>query len=308
MTMNRRQFITSSAATGVALANPLFSRRLLAGEKHLFKISLAQWSLHKSFFEGVYDPIDFARIARGKFGIKAIEYVNQFYFDTLNDKLVNELRKRADGEGVISNLIMIDGEGNLGDPDKNSRKKAVENHYRWADAAHVLGCQSIRVNAGSAGSWDEQMKLAADGLSSLADYCQKLDLNVLVENHGGLSSNAKWLAGVMTLADHEGVGTLPDFGNFTIDRETGESYDRYLGTEELMPFAKAVSAKTYDFDIQGNETTIDYPRIMGIVAKAGYSGWVGIEYEGDTLTEEEGILKTRQLLERVRDQLEQAAT
>ena len=308
MTINRRQFITSSAVTGAALANPFFSRRLLAGGKPLFKISLAQWSLHKGFFEGVYDPLDFARIARGQFGIKAIEYVNQFYFDTLNDKLVNELRKRADGEGVISNLIMIDNEGDLGDPDETSRKKAVENHYRWADAAHVLGCQSIRVNARSTGSWDEQMKLAADGLSSLADYCQKLGLNVLVENHGGLSSNAKWLAGVMTLADHRGVGTLPDFGNFIINRETGESYDRYLGTEELMPFAKAVSAKTYDFDEEGNEKTIDYLRIMGIVAKAGYSDWVGIEYEGETLGEEEGILKTRQLLERVRDQLEQAAT
>lgn len=306
MTLNRRQFIAASVTGAAALANPYFAAQLFAGENPLFKISLAQWSLHKSFFEGVYDPREFAKVAAGKFGIKAIEYVNQFYADSLNDKLVTDLRSTADSEGVISNLIMIDNEGNLGDPDAKARKQAVQNHYRWADAAHALGCKSIRVNAGSAGSWDEQMKLAADGLNQLADYCDDLNLNVLVENHGGLSSNGEWLAGVMKLAANPRVGTLPDFGNFVIDRETGESYDRYLGTEELMPFAKAVSAKTYDFDAEGNETTIDYQRMMAIVVNAGYSDWVGIEYEGEDLSEEEGIIKTQRLLERVREQLSTA--
>lgn len=303
MTMNRRTFISNATIAGTALASGMLTRQASAGEKPLFKISLAQWSLHKGFFDGTYDTLDFARIAREKFGIEAIEYVNQFYFELLNDTLVGELRKRADGEGVISNLIMIDNEGRLGDPDAAERMQAVESHYRWADAAHVLGCQSIRVNAASAGSWDEQMKLAADGLNSLAGYCTKLGLNVLVENHGGLSSNAQWLTGVMKLADNPVVGTLPDFGNFVIDRETGESYDRYQGTAELMPFAKAVSAKTFDFDEDGNETTIDYLRMMGIVMNAGYRDWVGIEYEGDMLSEEEGVTLTMQLLERVRDQL-----
>jgi len=303
MTLNRRDFITAATFAGAALTNPLFNRPAMAGNKPLFKISLAQWSLNKAFFGGKLDTLDFARIARETFGIEAIEYVNQFYFDTLNDKLVAELRKRADNEGVVSNLIMIDREGDLGNPDASARKQAVENHYRWADAAHVLGCQAIRVNARSTGSWDEQMKLAADGLNSLAGYCSGLNLNVLVENHGGLSSNAEWLVGVMKLADNNAVGTLPDFGNFVIDRETGESYDRYKGTAELMPFAKAVSAKTYDFDEQGNETTIDYKRIMGIVLAAGYHDWVGIEYEGDSLPEEEGVRKTMQLLERVRQKL-----
>jgi L-ribulose-5-phosphate 3-epimerase len=308
MTMNRRQFIAGAAISGAALASPLITRQAFAAGEPLFRISLAQWSLHKGLFDGTYDTLDFAKIARGTFGIEAIEYVNQFYFDTLNDKLVSELRTRADGEGVISNLIMIDREGNLGDPDDSARKQAVENHYRWADAAHVLGCRAIRVNAQSAGSWDEQMKLAADGLNSLAEYCGDLELNVLVENHGGLSSNASWLSGVMKLANNPAVGTLPDFGNFTIDRETGESYDRYKGTAELMPFAKAVSAKSYDFDENGNETTIDFPRIMKIVLDAGYRDWVGVEYEGETLSEEEGINKTRQLLERIRQQHEQATT
>lgn len=303
MTINRRHFIAGAALTGAALATPLLRGRALAGTEPLFKISLAQWSLNKAFFDGTHDSLDFARIARGTFGIEAIEYVNQFYFDTLDDRLVNELRTRADNEGVISNLIMVDGEGNLGDPDGAAREQAVKNHYRWADAAHVLGCHAIRVNAQSAGSWDEQMKLAADGLNSLAEYCQGLELDVLVENHGGLSSNANWLSSVMKLAANPAVGTLPDFGNFVIDRDTGESYDRYKGTAQLMPFAKAVSAKTYDFDKNGNETTIDYPRIMKIVLDAGYRDWVGIEYEGDSFSETEGITKTKQLLERVREQL-----
>lgn len=303
MTLNRRQFIAGAALAGAAITSPVLTRAAHAGNKPLFKISLAQWSLNKAFFSGEIDTLDFARVARERFGINAIEYVNQFYFDTLNDKLVNELRKRADGEGVASKLIMIDREGDLGHPKASKRQKAVENHYRWADAARVLGCHSIRVNASSSGSWDEQMKLAADGLNSLAEYCSKLGLNVLVENHGGLSSNAEWLTGVMKLADNEAVGTLPDFGNFIIDRKTGESYDRYKGTAELMPFAKAVSAKTYDFDEDGNEKTIDYHRIMKIVLDAGYHGWVGIEYEGKTLSEEEGVRKTKQLLERVRRDL-----
>jgi sugar phosphate isomerase/epimerase len=305
MTMNRRQFITGSALAGASLANPWLTRKVTAGEKPLFRISLAQWSLHNGFFDGTYDVLDFAAITRKKFGLDAIEYVNQFYFDTLDDKLVGELRKRADDEGVVSNLIMIDREGALGAPDAPARKLAVENHYRWADAARALGCGSIRVNAQSSGSWDEQMKLAADGLNQLAEYCSGLGLSVLVENHGGLSSNASWLAGVMQLADNRAVGTLPDFGNFIIDRETGESYDRYQGTAELMPFAKAVSAKAYDFDEEGNETTIDYARMLRIVLDAGYNDWIGIEYEGEALSEEEGVLKTKALLERVRSELQQ---
>ena len=305
MSMNRRSFIAGAALTGAAMANPWLAHRVVAGEKPLFRISLAQWSLHNGFFDGTYDVLDFAAITRKKFGLEAVEYVNQFYFDTLDDRLVAELRKRADDEGVVSNLIMVDREGALGDPDTDARKQAVQNHYRWADAAHALGCGSVRVNAQSSGSWDEQMKLAADGLNQLAEYCGKLGLSVLVENHGGLSSNAAWLSGVMKLADNEHVGTLPDFGNFIIDRETGESYDRYQGTVELMPFARAVSAKSYDFNENGDETTIDYARMLRIVVDAGYHGWVGIEYEGKTLSEEEGILKTLQLLDRVRQQLQQ---
>ncbi|WP_188151806.1 sugar phosphate isomerase/epimerase family protein [Teredinibacter waterburyi] len=310
MNMTRRQLLVLSAMAGTSAMTPFMAASAAEKGKQAmpqkFKISLAQWSLHKGFFDGTYNLLDFAKIAREKFDIDAIEYVNQFYAKTLTDKLIRELRQRADDHGVFSNLIMCDHEGALGDPDAKARKQAVKNHYRWADAAHQLGCQSIRVNAQSSGSWDEQMKLAADGLHQLAEYAGKLNLNVIVENHGGLSSNGKWLSGVMKTANHPRVGTLPDFGNFVINRDTGESYDRYKGVAELMPFAKGVSAKTFTFDKDGNETDIDYLRIMKLVVDAGYSDWVGIEYEGDDLAEEVGIMKTKQLLERTRSALSKA--
>lgn len=264
-----------------------------------YQISLAQWSLHRRFFGGE-DPRNFAQISRREFDISGIEYVNQFYKENLSNSLVADLRQRAEGEGVQSLLIMIDGEGALGAPEKQARQQTVDNHKKWADAARELGCHSIRVNAQSEGSYDEQLERAADGLVMLAEYCDPLGLNVLVENHGGLSSNARWLSQVMEAANHPRVGTLPDFGNFVIDRETGEEYDKYEGVRELMPYAKAVSAKSFAFDDQGRETGIDFERMMGIVLAAGYSGWVGVEYEGDKHSEAEGIRLTRDLLERIR--------
>lgn len=306
---SRRYFLRNLALLSGASALPFSSTFSFANSAQAatdpapYKISLAQWSLHRRIQSGELNALDFAGFTRKTFNLDAIEYVNQFYFDTLNDKLVKELKTRADDAGVKSLLIMCDREGALGDPDKAKRDQAVKNHYRWADAAHTLGCHSIRVNAQSAGSWDEQMKLAADGLNQLADYCAKLNLNVLVENHGGLSSNGMWLSGVMKLANNPRVGTLPDFGNFVINRETGESYDKYVGVQELLPWAKAVSAKVYNFNDKGEEPDIDFFRMMKMVVDAGYSSYVGIEYEGDDKDEIAGIKKTQALLERVRTAL-----
>ena len=193
-------------------------------------------------------------------------------------------------------LIMCDGLGKLGDPDAKARTQAIENHFPWAEAAKRLGCHSIRVNASSAGSFAEQQKLAADGLSRLAEYAGQFDLNVIVENHGGLSSNGSWLAGVMQQVNLPNCGTLPDFGNF-------HDYDRYQGVEELLPFARGVSAKSHDFDAAGNETKTDYMRMLKLVLAAGYHGHVGVEYEVKALSESEGIQATKALLERVRDEL-----
>ncbi|MEI6240181.1 MAG: sugar phosphate isomerase/epimerase family protein [Planctomycetia bacterium] len=262
-----------------------------------FTVSLAEWSLHKTIFGGKLDNLDFPKAARREFGIEAVEYVNQFFKDKArDDDYIAELAKRSADEGVTNVLVMCDGLGNLGDPDAAARTQAIENHFPWVEAAKRLGCHSIRVNAASKGSFEEQQKLAADGLGRLAEFAGQLGINVIVENHGGLSSNGEWLAGVMKLVNRPTCGTLPDFGNF-------HDYDRYRGVEELMPFAKGVSAKSHEFDDAGNEVRTDYDRMLRLVVSAGYHGWIGIEYEGTALPEAEGIRATKKLLERVRDSL-----
>ena len=301
MNTDRRLFLKQSALTaaGIALAG---AESIIAAPKAPFEISLAEWSLHKALFKKEVDNINFAKIAREDFGIGAIEFVNSFFKDKAKDMAyLKDLNQRAKDHGVVHHLIMIDGEGALGDPDEAKRTQAVENHYRWIDAAKFLGCRMIRVNAQSRGTAEEQMKLAADGLRRLTEYGAKAKIAVVVENHGGLSSNGQWLAGVMKQVNHPNCGTLPDFGNFRISKD--EQYDRYKGVTELMPCAKAVSAKTHDFDEAGNETEIDYPKMMKIVAAAGYKGWVGIEYEGNKLGEMDGIRATKKLLEKVRTEM-----
>lgn len=307
--VSRRQFIKSTAqfAAGVGLMTATERNLFADNKKPLYEISLAEWSLHKTIFGKKLDHLDFAKVAKEDCGIDAIEYVNQMFKTKAKDSsYLNEMKKRADGYGVKSLLIMIDGEGRLGDPDAAKRTKAVENHYKWVDAAKALGCHSIRVNASSGGTYEESQKLAADGLRRLAEFGGKQDINVIVENHGGLSSNGEWLAGVMKMVGDKRCGTLPDFGNFRVGKDdSGKDkwYDRYKGVKELMPFAKAVSAKSHDFDADGNETKTDYRRMMKIVVDAGYKGYVGIEYEGNKLDEIAGILATKKLLETVRGEL-----
>lgn len=277
----------------------------------LFRISLAQWSLHRAHFNGSISAMDFPKVAKEEFGIDAVEYVNQFFKDKAEDHAwLDDLKKRCEDLQVRSLLIMIDGEGALGHPDEAQRTRSVENHYKWVEAAKRLGCHSIRVNAESRGTWNEQVERAADGLRRLTLFAAERGMNVIVENHGGLSSNGKWLVEVMKTVDHPRCGTLPDFGNFCLDwsrRDEAEAwYDRYLGVEELMPFAKAVSAKSHDFNEAGDETATDYMKMMTIVLKAGYRGDVGIEYEGGRLDEHAGIRATKQLLERTRERLTRA--
>ena len=297
---SRRKFITSLSAS--LAASSLLSNADNHKKKQLFEISIAEWSLHKSLFGKKITNLDFPVVAKKEFDISAVEYVNQFFKDKANDKnYLNELKKICDNEGVKSLLIMCDGEGKLGDPDKNKRISSVNNHKRWVEAAKHLGCHSIRVNASSSGSYDDQQKLAADGLSKLSEFASTHGLNVIVENHGGLSSNGQWLSAVMKSVNMKNCGTLPDFGNFRIGG--GKTYDRYKGVKELMPFAKAVSAKSHDFDDNGNEIHTDYHKMMKIVIDAGYRGYVGIEYEGSKLSEYDGIKATKKLLESVREKL-----
>ena len=297
---SRRKFITSLSAS--LAASSLLSNADHHKKKQLFEISIAEWSLHKSLFGKKISNLDFPVVAKKEFKISAVEYVNQFFKDKATDKnYLNELKKICNNEGVKSLLIMCDGEGKLGDPDKNKRISSVNNHKRWIEAAKHLGCHSIRVNASSSGSYDDQQKLATDGLSRLSEFASTHGLNVIVENHGGLSSNGQWLSGVMKSVNMKNCGTLPDFGNFRIGG--GKTYDRYKGVKELMPFAKAVSAKSHDFDDNGNEIHTDYHKMMKIVIDAGYRGYVGVEYEGSKLSEYDGIKATKKLLESVREKL-----
>lgn len=276
----------------------------------LFKISLAQWSLHKMLKAGEMDNLDFPAFAKSEFDIHAVEYVNQFFKDKARDEVyLSDLKVRCDDNGIDSVLIMVDGEGGLGTVNSDDLTTAIENHHQWVEAAKFLGCHSIRVNAYGEGSREEVQMAAIEGLSRLGEFAESHEINVIVENHGGYSSDGSWLSEVMRQVGMNNVGTLPDFGNFCIERNPDdrndclESYDRYQGTEDLMPFAKGVSAKSHNFDAAGNETETDFRKMLKIVKAAGYNGYVGVEYEGSELSEVDGIKATKALLEKVRDEM-----
>jgi L-ribulose-5-phosphate 3-epimerase len=296
----RRTFLKQAfvAAAGASFLPRSGSLAAAEPKRPRFKISLAEWSLNHALFGNKMDHLDFPKAAAKDYGIEAIELVNQFFMKKAGDQAyLREFKKRAEGEGVKILLIMCDGEGQLGDADEKARLKAVENHYKWAEAAKFFECHSIRVNAYSKGTPDEQRDRVADGLHRLAEFGAKLGLNVIVENHGGLSSHGDWLVSVMKKVNLPNCGTLPDFGNF-------QDYDRYKAVAEMMPYAKAVSAKSHDFDEQGNCVETDYRRMVKLVLDGGYRGFFGIEYEGSKLSEPEGIRATKRLLEKVREELQ----
>ena len=270
-----------------------------------FRISLAEWSLHRAVRSGALDHLDFPLSARRDYGIEAVEYVSTF-FRQRDDHYLNALRSRAEEAGVRSLLIMIDREGRIGDPDPTLRTTAVANHARWIDAAASLGCHSIRINAESEGTAEEQHKLVANGLRRLCEIADLSGIDVAIENHGGLSSDPDWLAAVIRAADHQRAGTLPDFGNFTIRGAAGgeiRRFDRYDGVRKLMPYARGVSAKAQAFDDAGNETTTDFEKMLRSVVDGGYHGYIGVEFEGEVLSEPDGIRATKTLLERVREKM-----
>ena len=315
MTNNRRKFIQQvSGLAGIALIpSSLYSCIAKKNpnaadlQNSFFEISLAEWSLHKELFSKKITNLDFPVVAKKEFGISAIEYVNAFFKDKAKDtNYLNELLMRCNDNGVKNHLIMCDGEGNLGELDNAKRMQAVENHYKWVEAAKYLGCATIRVNAYGVGTAAEVKTAAIDGLGRLGEFASKVGINVIVENHGGYSSDGSWLSSVMKEVGEKNVGTLPDFNNFCLTREGNkcvEEYDKYKGTLEMMPYAKAVSAKSLDFDAQGNCIETDYVKMLKIVKDSGFKGYVGIEYEGEKVGEYEGIKKTKALLERVRAEI-----
>jgi sugar phosphate isomerase/epimerase len=279
------------------------------------KISLAEWSIHRSLESGTLKAEDFASIAKNDFGIDAVEYVNSFYKDHATDQVFWEkMRAKADSLGVKNLLIMVDEEGDLGNPNAEERMKAVENHYKWVDAARILGCHSIRINAFGDGSKEEVQAAMVDALKELGTYAAKSNINVLIENHGLYSADGKWVTEIMRQVNMPNVGTLPDFGNWCTShkwgstepgKECNEVYDRYLGVSEFLPYAKGVSAKSYVFDEQGEEKIIDYSKMLKMVKDSDFSGYIGIEYEGSPLSEPDGIRATKALLENTWKKLNQ---
>src|SRR3954451_10288272 len=298
---SRRSFLRSTVAggalMGLGLGRALAAKPEAAGGD--FKISLAEWSLHKALRAKQIDNLDFPKIAREQYGIEGVEFVNQFFKDKAHDSnYLKDLKGRASDHGVSCVLIMVDGEGDLSAPDKEKRNEAVENHKKWVDAAAALGCHSIRINTGEHYS-PTDVGAVAEACSALSEYGAKHKIGVICENHGGPSSDPDALIALMKAVGNPNFGTLPDFGNFP--KEGGKyKIDIYDAIKRMMPYAKGVSAKSYDFDDKGQETTLDYPRIMGIVAEAKYHGFVGIEYEGSRLSEPEGIKATKRLLEMIR--------
>ena len=323
--MKRRSFIHHTALGATALTLPAWMTACQTGKQseaavvtdstltqlNPLQLSLAQWSLHRQIEADETDPIKFAQVARDSFGIEAIEYVNQFYVDNAtNEAFWQEMKTRADDVGVRSLLIMVDNEGDLGVADATARTQAVENHYKWVDAAKILGCHSIRINA--FGEKEREMYRSAmiDGLGQLATYAAQADINVIIENHGLFSSDAKLIVDIIQQVGLPNVGTFPDFGNWCLSAQWGSTqheceqvYDPYQGVQEFLPYAKAVSAKSYDFDEAGNQTKIDYEKMLGIVKNSSYQGHIGIEYEGEKLSEQAGIVATKALIEKLWDKV-----
>lgn len=308
----RRTFIQQSlAAAGGIMFMPSIITQCAPAQK--LEISLAQWSLNRALFAGELDHLDFPAMAKNEFGVSAVEYVNGFFGGKKmdfkeagkNSAYLSELLNRSKDAGVVNHLIMVDNEGSLALPGDPERLAAVDNHKKWIEAAKFLGCKTVRVNLHGEGDSSAKKTASVDSLGRLGEFAGTMGINVVVENHGSDSSNGAWVADVMKQVNRENVGTLPDFGNFCISHPWGQTqdpceneYDRYKGVEEMLPFAKGVSAKSYDFDANGEQPKMDYQKLIGIVKASGFSGYIGIEYEGNTQPEPEGIRKTKLLIEK----------
>jgi sugar phosphate isomerase/epimerase len=307
--MKRRTFIRSSVIGATALAaTPLIAR---VTQQKALQISLAQWSLHRSFGDGTLDAVDFASIAMDKYQIDAIEFVNGLYPGKASDeKFWNNMNARSKSAGVKNLILMVDDEGDLGSASETKRLKSVENHYKWVNAAKLLGCPTMRVNAFGDPDRDIYRASIMDAMAKLADYAAKSNINIVIENHGLFSSDAALIAGIIKEVNRSNFGAFPDFGNWCLSAKWGATqgdcdmvYDRYQGVAELLPYAKAVSAKSYNFNENGEDTKIDYFQMMKIVKESDYNGYIGIEYEGTEKSEHEGILITKELMKKAWDKI-----
>ena len=289
------------------------NKQTVTNKDSFFKTSLAQWSIHNSIREDGLSPYEFAKIAH-ELGFEGLEYVNALYSDVTNsedkasamEEFITRNNDLAAKYNLKNVLIMIDGEGDLASSNPEERMIAVENHKLWIDAASKMNCSAIRINLKGEKEIENWIKYSVESFGALGEYAKPLNINVIVENHGGLSSNASLLMKVINQVNLENCGTLPDFGNFCMSEGYGslkennckDLYDPYLGVSEMLPKAFGLSAKSYAFDSNGDETSLDYYRLLSIAKDAGYNGFIGVEYEGNILSEKDGIIATKKLLEK----------
>jgi len=308
----RRTFIKQSfIGAGTIILAP--SLNIIVKPVSDLTISLAEWSFHRALEKGELDHLDFPAKAKEEFDISVVEYVNGFFGGRKmnfkeagkNTAYINELLIRSKDAGVVNHLIMVDDEGPLSSINEKERLIAVDDHKKWIDAARILGCSTVRVNLHGEGDTDLRKSASINSLIRLGDFAKTMNINIVVENHGSITSNGAWMADVMKKVSLVNVGTLPDFGNFclsdpwgTIQNGCADMYDPYLGLTEMLPYAKGVSAKTYDFDEGGEQTLLDYKKLIGIVKASQFKGYIGIEYEGNKQSEEEGVRLTKALLQR----------
>lgn len=269
---NRRSFLQTGVLASAALLSAPHAMSWPRPTEN--KISLATWSIVRSHRAGVWKLPDVARICREDFGIDGIEYVTGF-FDSVNYGYLQSLNRQAEEHGVENVLIMVDGEGPMVAEEKSERMQAAINHRKWVDIAGYLGCHAIRCNAfGGGPTYDEDpdsIQRAAESFSALVEYAREFEINIIIENHGGLSSDPRWLPDLCQAMDSNHFGLLPDYGNYNLDE-----VNVYEAIDQAMPYAKGVSVKA-GWQPDGSHPQYDVERLLGISLESGYSGYWGIE-------------------------------
>ncbi len=246
------------------------------GEKH-------EWT--EEYPEDV-SLLDFAGFARKEYGLTHLELI-QMSFPSTEASYLKKLRSAVEAAEAVIENVPIDV-GDICELAPERRAEHVRNIKSWMDVAAAIGSRAVRVNTGPSREGSDALALAVESCKRLAEHADKLGLNVLIENHGGISSDPQLLKQLIESVSTERMGACPDFGGF-------DEAIRYDGLQKIMPLAKLVHAKSYAFDEHGEETAIDYARCMQIVKNSGFSGVLSIEYEGDG-NASEGIKKTKELI------------
>ena len=327
MINSRRKFLknTFSVFSTTLLAPNLFAKKI---DKSKMDIGLQMYSFAPLIMQGKFDLLGFPDLVKNTYGINGAEYWSIPFMGRENDKdFLNDLKRRSDDIGVDNLIILVDdidiktmqSGPSLASSNKNDRDTAIDYHKKWVDVAKNIGCHSIRINLRSEEENDQKiLENSSESISKLIEFSKQDNISIVIENHGGITGDADWLVSLMKNVDSKHLGTLPDFGtyNFCIKRgnlnfqslseNCEDQYDKYLGVKKLMPYAKGVSAKSHEFDKDGEELSTNYSRMIKIISESNYKGYITIEYEGAMkgmfggegtyLNPHEGILATKKLI------------